>query len=147
MRAGLTGLSGMLLAPVVKRSHLVTLDALLGEMKEAAYASDYQGFMGVNNRFHLFIVEATGNARLARMYEGLLKEFQLFRRHGLVGKEVLLESLQEHHAIVAAFKRRDAKACYEANYRHVQNGKKRILDAFDLFDAKRAAVSARASGA
>lgn len=135
IRAGLTGLAGMLLAPVVKRSHLVTIDAMLADMKVAADAADYVGFMKINNSFHQFIVDATGNSRLIRMHQGLLKEFQLFRRHELIAKDVLVDALREHHAIVGALKAGDGKACYDASYRHVQNGKGRILAALDRMAA------------
>lgn len=131
LRAGLTGLAGMLLAPMVTRAQLATLDDLLTEMQAACAGADFAAFYALNLRFHQCIVEATGNSRLIRSYGGLLKEFQLFRRHGLVQPEALTQSLEEHREIVAALKAGDAEACYTASFRHVQNGKRRMLAALD----------------
>ena len=63
--------------------------------------------------------------------EEFIKEFQLFRTHGLVQSDALRESNQEHHAILAALAQRDADGAYDASFRHVQHGKQRMFAAFD----------------
>lgn len=146
MRAGLTGLAGMLLAPGVTRAQLASLDDLLAEMRRACDGTDFAGFYALNLRFHQFIVDATGNSRLIRAYQGLVKEFQLFRRHGLTVREGMLGSFREHCEIVAALKAGDGQACYAASFRHVQNGKQRMLDALDSMAAEGIPAAAGQAG-
>jgi DNA-binding GntR family transcriptional regulator len=131
VRAGLTGLAASLLAPIVTDRQLVRLQRFLDDMDRAAQAGDFAAFNLLNLEFHEFIVEAAGNSRLLRMYRGLVKEFQLFRTHGLVQQGALVASNEEHRAIVAALKKRDGRATYDASFRHVVNGKQRMLKALD----------------
>ena len=136
LRAGLVGLAGLLLAPAVTERQLKELRGLLARMEGAAEAGDFTAFYPLNLEFHAFIVAATGNGRLVRMYQGLVKEFHLFRPHGLVQRGALVASNREHRAIVAALEGRDGWACYEASFRHVQNGKQRMLTALEQLAAE-----------
>lgn len=131
LRAGLTGLAASLLAPIVTDRQIEQLQRLLADMDRAARAADFAAFYLLNLELHDVIVEATGNSRLIKSYRSLVKEFQLFRTHGLVQQEALMDSSVEHRAIVEALTARDAQASYDASYRHVANGKQRMLIAFD----------------
>jgi DNA-binding GntR family transcriptional regulator len=131
LRAGLTGLAGSLLAARVSDAEIDRLRMLVAEMDKAAAAGDFRSFYPVNLEFHDVILQLTGNSRLIKSYRALVKEFQLFRTHGLVQSDALRESNQEHHAILAAFEQRDADAAYHASFRHVQHGKLRMFAAFD----------------
>ena len=131
LRAGLTGLAGSLLASRVTDADIERLRTLVEEMDKAAEAGDFRSFYPVNLEFHDVILQLTGNSRLIKSYRALVKEFQLFRTHGLVQSDALRESNQEHHAILAALEQRDAGAAYAASFRHVQHGKQRMFAAFD----------------
>jgi DNA-binding GntR family transcriptional regulator len=135
LRAGLTGLAGSLLAPVVTEPCIAQLKLLLGEMDRAASAADFSAFYPLNVQFHDVIVEATGNNRLIKMYRGLVKEFHLFRTHGLVQQGALITSNKEHRAIVKSLEKRDAAECYRVSFQHVANGKQRMLTALDKLAA------------
>jgi len=131
LRAGLTGLAGSLLAARITDADIDRLRTLVAEMDMSAEAGDFRSFYPVNLEFHDVILRLTGNSRLIRSYRALVKEFQLFRTHGLVQGDALRESNDEHHAILAALERRDAAAAYDASFRHVQHGKQRMFAAFD----------------
>lgn len=131
LRAGLTGLASSLLATALTDFHIERLDGLLAEMDAAAAEADFAKFYPLNLEFHDFIVRSTGNSRLTKMYRGLVKEFHLFRSHGLVQRDALLASNEEHRAIVAALKTRDANLSYQVTFQHVANGKQRTLKALD----------------
>jgi DNA-binding GntR family transcriptional regulator len=131
LRAGLTGLASQLLAPLMTSEHLGRLEGFVGDMEQAAENADFQRFYPINLEFHDYIVRATGNARLLKLYRGLVKEFHLFRTHGLVQRPSLLESNHEHRDIVAALKAKDASLAYLVSARHVGNGKERMLSALD----------------
>ena len=68
---------------------------------------------------------------MIKSYRSLVKEFQLFRTHGLVQSDALRESNQEHRAILTALESREPQTAYEASFRHVQHGKQRMFAAFD----------------
>jgi DNA-binding GntR family transcriptional regulator len=142
LRAGLTGLAGSLLAPIVTDRQIGQLRGLLDDMERAAKASDFAAFYPLNLEFHDVIVEATGNSRLIKSYRSLVKEFQLFRTHGMAQQDALIESCEEHCAIVDALERRDRQACYDASYKHVANGKQRMLIALDKLAIEGAAEPA-----
>ena len=131
LRAGLTGLASQLLAPMITAEHLGRLEGFVGEMEQAAESADFHRFYPINLEFHDYIVRATGNARLIKLYRGLVKEFHLFRTHGLVQRASLLESNREHREIVVALKAKDGLQAYLFSARHVGNGKERMLSALD----------------
>lgn len=131
LRAGLTGLAGSLLAARVTDADIDRLRNLVEEMDRAALAGDFRSFYPMNLEFHDIILQLTGNSRLIKSYRALVKEFQLFRTHGLVQSDALRESNEEHHAILAALEQRDPDAAYDTSFRHVQHGKQRMFAAFD----------------
>ena len=100
LRAGLTGLAGSLLASRISDSEVERLRALVDEMDSAAEDGDFRRFYPINLEFHDIILQQTGNSRLIKSYRSLVKEFQLFRTHGLVQGDALRELNQEHHAIL-----------------------------------------------
>ncbi|HKP23883.1 MAG TPA: FCD domain-containing protein [Dongiaceae bacterium] len=131
LRAGLTGLAGSLVAARVSDAEMDRLRALVTAMDESAAAGDFRSFYPVNLEFHDVILQLTGNSRLVKSYRALIKEFQLFRTHGLVQPNALRESNEEHRAILDALERRDSAAAYDTSFRHVLHGKQRMFAAFD----------------
>jgi DNA-binding GntR family transcriptional regulator len=131
LRAGLTGLAAALLSPMLTGEHVAQLDGFVEEMEQAAETADFGRFYPLNLEFHDYIVRSTGNGRLMKLYRGLVKEFHLFRTHGLVQRNALLESNKEHRAIVAALKAKDGSLSYGRAFDHVANGKQRMLRALD----------------
>jgi DNA-binding GntR family transcriptional regulator len=145
LRAGLTGLAGALLAPEVSDAALERLRALVEEMESAADLGDFERFYPVNLEFHDVILDLTGNGRLIKTYRALVKEFHLLRTHGMVRRDALKESNQEHRAILAALESHDPPAAYDASFRHVMQGKQRMLAALDNL-AHEVAGRAKADG-
>ena len=70
-----------------------------------------------------------------------MKEFHLFRTHGLVQRGALLQSNREHREIVAALKSKDAELSYKASFSHVAHGKARMLMALDELTKEGSAVA------
>ncbi|ABE30923.1 bacterial regulatory s, gntR family protein [Paraburkholderia xenovorans LB400] len=131
LRAGLTALSASLLAPLMTEEMATQLDAYVDEMQEAAQKGDFSRFDPLNLEFHDYIVRSTGNSRLIKLYRGFVKEFHLFRVHGMVQRGALLQSNDEHREIVNALKSRNASLSYETSFSHVSKGKERMLVALD----------------
>lgn len=143
LRAGLTGLVGSLLAATITDEQIAKLCAFLKDMDAAASASDFPAFYALNLEFHDFAAQCTGNGRLLKLYRQLVKEFSLFRKHGLVDSESLAASNEEHRAIIEALAARDKQTAYDASFQHVSNGKRRMLTALDRIAADEAASKDR----
>jgi DNA-binding GntR family transcriptional regulator len=131
LRAGLTALSASLLAPILTQAMADQLDAYVDEMQEAAEKGDFSRFDPLNLEFHDYIVRLTNNSRLTKLYRGFVKEFHLFRVHGLVQRGALLQSNEEHREIVNALKLKNASLSYDTSFSHVSKGKERMLSALD----------------
>jgi DNA-binding GntR family transcriptional regulator len=131
LRAGLTALAASLLAPMLTKDMAAQLDQYVDEMQDAAEKGDFSRFDPLNLEFHDYIVRSTGNSRLIKLYRGFVKEFHLFRVHGLVQRGALLQSNEEHREIVNALKAQDANLSYETSFSHVSKGKERMLMALD----------------
>lgn len=131
LRAGLTALSASLLAPMLTKEIAEQLDKYVDDMQDAAEKGDFSRFDPLNLEFHDYIVRSTGNSRLIKLYRGFVKEFHLFRVHGLVQRGALLQSNEEHREIVNALKAQNANLSYETSFSHVSKGKERMLHALD----------------
>lgn len=136
LRAGLTGLAGCLLAPIITAAQLDELAQIHAAMDRAAAAGDFQSYDRSNLEFHDLIVVSTGNSRLVRMYRALVKEFHLFRAHSLVQAEAQRASNEEHRTILEALRARDADAAYATSFQHVIHGKARMLASLDNLHAQ-----------
>ena len=146
LRAGLLGLSASLLAARLDPQITGELDGFVDQMEEAARGDDAGRFGKLNTAFHDCIVRSSGNARLTRLYRGLVKEFQLFRVHAVVQPGSLVVSNQEHREIVLALKAGDAGLSYRISSGHVEHGKQRMLAALATSGGSVAAAPAPARG-
>ena len=140
LRAGLLGLSASLLAARMDLQVSNALDGFVEQMEEAAQAEDAERFGKLNTAFHDCIVRSSGNARLTRLYRGLVKEFQLFRVHAIVQQGSLVSSNQEHREIVLALKAGDAGLSWRISSGHVEHGKQRMLAALETSGGAMAAT-------
>jgi DNA-binding GntR family transcriptional regulator len=131
LRAGLTALAASLLAPILTQEMANQLDAYVDDMQEAAEKGDFSRFDPLNLEFHDYIVRSTSNSRLMKLYRGCVKEFHLFRVHGLVQRGALLQSNEEHREIVNALKSGNASLGYDTSFSHVSKGKERVLKSLD----------------
>lgn len=129
LRAGLMRLAGELLAKNITPDQLAQIKAMVDAMDEAQHAGDAERFRELNSDFHAALVEATDNPRLVEMYQGLVKEIQLFRRRGLVSAGAMELSNREHRAIVEAIMVQDAARTAAAMEQHILQGKERFLAA------------------
>lgn len=127
LRAGLFGYAGMLLASRIDEGQLVHLSRLVDQMEVAAQEGDFERFYAPNLTFHDCLVTATGNRRLIDNYHGLVRQLHLFRTRGLVSGDGMLESNQEHRAIVAALAARDPQRAFATMAGHVEAGQRRAL--------------------
>jgi DNA-binding GntR family transcriptional regulator len=135
VRAALDHLAGRTLAERITRAQLTVLKQLVRRMDQAARRRQIAEYYPLNLEFHRSIIEYAGNRRLARIYEGLVKELHLSRRAGLVQGGGLHFSNDEHKEIVAALEAHDPALTARLMEAHVLEGKKRALAALARAEA------------
>jgi phosphonate utilization transcriptional regulator len=129
VRAALDHMAGRVLAERITPAQLGTLKQLIRRMDQAAKRAQIAEYYPLNLEFHRLIIEYAGNQRLARIYQGLVKELHLSRRAGLVQGGGLHISNDEHKEIIEALEARDPDRAATLMQDHVLKGKKRALAA------------------
>lgn len=84
-----------------------------------------------NSELHQIVIEASGNSRLADMYDSLEAHIAMGRLHGRdqSWQDRLETEQREHEEIVEAMRRRDAEALSSALRRHIMRAKAVLLEA------------------
>ena len=124
VRAHLFGLAGRLAAGRISTGDVTEL---LGRVREMEHARDIDEYYPLNVAFHARLVELSGNARLAELYNALSKELHLYRRRRLVQGESMALSNREHLRIIDALRGSDTDLSEREMTRHIEAGKARLL--------------------
>ncbi|QNP48975.1 GntR family transcriptional regulator [Diaphorobacter aerolatus] len=96
------------------------LHALHAELEQATL--DRKKFFGINEQFHMRILEATSNKWLFQMVQDLRRVMKLSRHNSLLKSGRIADSLAEHASLMAAFDARDAEAARKAMQSHFAEG-------------------------
>ncbi len=99
---------------------LAELEALHAQLEKAA--KDRAKFFALNEQFHFKLLALASNRWRDQIVADLRKVMKLNRAQSLLKKGRIEESISEHRAIMAAFKKRDAKAAQAAMQAHIANG-------------------------
>lgn len=105
--------------------------AALGEIHErlesAARDGRIDAFFEANQEFHLRIQELAGNRWLVSVIQDLRKVLKMSRLHSLSLEGRLQQSLNEHRAIMAAFKAGDAAKAETLMHDHLLSGREALV--------------------
>ena len=105
-------------------AELAELQTLHAELEAAAKpeAPDRGLFFEVNERFHMRLLEIAGNRWRNQMVADLRKVMKLNRHNSLLKTGRVMESMQEHRAVMAALAARDATRSCACMQDHFRNG-------------------------
>lgn len=105
-------------------AQLEELQALHAELEAAANRDtpDRQRFFEINERFHMRLLEIADNRWRNQMVADLRKVMKLNRHNSLLKTGRVMESLQEHRALIAALTARDATLTRACMQDHFKNG-------------------------
>jgi DNA-binding GntR family transcriptional regulator len=110
-------------AVVAERATAAELDELQALQAELGAATgDRERFFGVNERFHMRLLEIAGNRWRNQMVADLRKVMKLNRQHSLLKSGRIEESLAEHALVVQALAARDAERARTRMQEHFRNG-------------------------
>jgi DNA-binding GntR family transcriptional regulator len=85
----------------------------------AAEEGDLIGYIEADRRFHLALLELTGNAQVLEIVDELRSKTRLYGLAGLVEQHALIGSAQEHHEILDALEANDPARTEDVMRRHI----------------------------
>lgn len=107
------------------REILKEQEACLGE------AFDERLFLEADKRFHLFLIEASGNRFMVQTYNSIRDYITIPAREALSKKGRAFEVIQEHRAIFKALSDGDVQKVRETVKKHLVNSKRMALEGHD----------------
>jgi DNA-binding GntR family transcriptional regulator len=103
------------------------LDGLNARMRSALAADDLDDWAKADERFHLLLVERSGNGRLARMFGTIMDQSHRARMLTLRLRPKPTSSVREHRAIVDAIRRGEARTARERAKQHRVAARDKLL--------------------
>jgi DNA-binding GntR family transcriptional regulator len=107
------------IAPEVTTSQVQALRPLADAICAAAEEGDLIGYIEADRRFHLALLELTGNAQALTIVDELRARTRLYGLARLVEQHALTGSAQEHHQILDALEAHDPAATEDVMRRHI----------------------------
>lgn len=107
-------------AATATEAQLAALRDLHADLEAAAV--ERERFFAVNERFHMLLLELADNRWRSQMVTDLRKVMKLNRHNSLFKQGRIVDSLNEHRAILAAISARDAKAAVQTMQAHFAQG-------------------------
>ena len=102
-------------------ANLQKIERLHQKLEQHYQMRDHEKYLRVNQRYHSLIQEMTGNKTLNEVINGLRQKILLYRYRQLYQPERFDRSIQEHRAILEAFRRKDPAAAETAMKTHLIN--------------------------
>jgi DNA-binding GntR family transcriptional regulator len=121
----------------VRESHLAQVRRIVEEMQQfvdrGEQAGDYLGYAELNRRFHAWLVDATGNRVLAKLWEQANAQVQIARIRYQRGDKNLALRTEEHMAILEGLERRDGSLLKELMTTHIERAKSSLRKDLQAF--------------
>lgn len=103
------------------------LEGLLERSLAATTSDGFAELAEIDYEFHRLLAQATGNRYLSRYLLHLHRVAERFNLAAWQRDRQVEPSLDEHRAIVAAFRQRDPEAARTAMLGHIENARQRVL--------------------
>jgi DNA-binding GntR family transcriptional regulator len=103
------------------------LKSIIGQLEGKLKAREFKDFLTFSMRLHHFIVEASGNGFLIKIYEDLQLQYERMRRELEIEQDEMSKSLKEHLAIARALLKRDGEETERLLMKHMEEGTQRVL--------------------
>ena len=105
--------------PLIPEEGIVTLRELAQDIVDRAAAGDLIAYTEADRRFHVAILEYSGNSRLVSLVSDLRSQTRLYGLSGMVERGILAESAREHLELVDLISAGDARAAGALMKRHI----------------------------
>ncbi len=119
VRAALEGTAASLAAPQLSAADLAHLTELVSRHEQALAGDDNESAASANRQFHQFIIQKSGNQRLAQILANLEDHLQRYRLLAAYQVGRPQKSVTEHHKVLTAFKQQNGQAAAAALSAHL----------------------------
>ena len=122
VRAALEGMAARIVAEAADQAQVARIEPLGAHQDAAASRDRRDNLVDLNTAFHAAIIDASGNARLARINRSNSQHFFNYRIAALYTDEEAVAAVRGHAAIINALRLNDADAAERAARLHVIDG-------------------------
>ena len=116
----LEGICARAAAKKMSAKDLTTLEKLHNKLEKHFKRRAQREYIRVNNQYHAFVQELAGNRTLNQIVNGLRQKILLYRYQSLNLPERFEQSIQEHRALIEAFRKKDSKKAETLMRRHLK---------------------------
>ena len=127
VRGALEALAAQLFAANASDAQVAELDAAVRVLDQAYKSQDVDRVVEAKRRFYAVLFEGSGNSMIGSILNTINARITLLRRVSLSSPKRGPASLREIRAVVAAIKKRDPQAAYDASLYHIQQAAKVAL--------------------
>ena len=120
----------------LENAEIAYLETLIERQKQLAGEDDGKEFISIDQDFHLFLANLTGNRRLREIMVHLRDIHLRLGVEAVQERYRYKETLEEHTAIVEALKRRDGHSARQAMLTHMVQTRRALLRHVDLLDSE-----------
>jgi DNA-binding GntR family transcriptional regulator len=127
VRGALEALAAQLFATQASDGQVAELEAAVQVLEQAYKARDVDRIVDAKRRFYAVLYQGSGNSMIGSILNTMNARITMLRRVSLSSPKRGPASLREIRAVLAAIKRRDPQAAYEASLHHIQQAAKIAL--------------------
>jgi DNA-binding GntR family transcriptional regulator len=111
------------------KSQIQTAKDIIAQQEECVKSHyDENLFLEIDRKFHLFLIETSGNRIMAQTYNNIRDYVTLTARKALLKKGRVHGVIREHKAIVEALSKKNVEAMKEAIRKHLTTSKLTALE-------------------
>ncbi len=113
--------STVTVAKIIAPEVLDRLAVIADEIVAAAASGDLIEYLDSDRRFHVLLISQLGNDRLTELVDRLRRQTRLFGLEALARSGRLVESAQEHHAVVESMRAKNGPATRRLIDSHIKH--------------------------
>jgi len=132
----LEGLCARVAAEKMSASALAQLEALHQELEEHYQRRDREAYLQCNHRYHTYVQKIAGNRILSEVLDSMRQKFLLYRFRQLSQPERFDQSIQEHRALLEAFRQRDSEQAQRLMRHHLMQQCEALVSLYETADGK-----------
>jgi DNA-binding GntR family transcriptional regulator len=121
VRAGLEAMAASAAAKQLSKNRTDPMRQAILEMRRSLAKRDLVGYSTQATAFHDFLMEASGNAVLVKLYNQIKTQFRRYQAAMARVPHLPAQSIREHELIVAAIEKRDSAGAAKAAEQHVES--------------------------
>lgn len=132
LRSDLEGFIARKAVPAISDGQIAEMEKILSEMKQHYEKHELLLYSQCNQQFHQILYDSCPNRTAVEMTVNLKKQMSKYNTKTILIPGRDTQSFEEHSAILAAVRRRDAEAAGELISRHISNVRRTFQEHYSL---------------